>query len=999
MIKIFRFIFISTIISTAFLQALSANDGKNKLDEIRQKEFRYALDIMDKGMFNRAETIFSDLARKTADDDAGAYAIYCDIKSRAAGYEDRMMRFIAEHPSSTLIPAMRYQYAMNLFAKQSYYEASEQFTLVLPKQLPKTERPAHMFFKSYSYWEIGLLDEAMTGFKKVEAMPHSEFSAAARYSIAYMNYEAKNYRTAIDWFDKASKDLRFKEIASFYILDCHFTLKDYEYVTKYGPEIYNIVSDQRKSQVARFISESFLIKGDAENAQKYYGLTKIAEEDKTINDYYYTGSLLYALEDYKGAIENFSKIEAKTDSLGQMVNYHLGYSYLQTKNKVAALDAFKAASQIEVSPSITEDAYFNYAKLAFDLNTDTSVFNEFIKKYYMREKNEKIYSYMAVAALHNRDYGAAIDAYDNIEELKPDMKSNYVKANYLRATQLIDRGSYRRALPYLNTVIYFSEKNTRLSQLSQYWIGESYYRDGEFAKAREIFNSLYNLSALYGEEEYDNILYNVAYCYFMEKDYPGAIKWFDRYISEGTEKYTKDAMERKADCYFIQGKYLDAAKAYDKVTDKFFDVNDIYPYYQSAVSYGLSGYKDKKINVLSKVTSASPVAEFYEDAMFELGRAYVEKNDTPKAYSVFKQVTETSRDTTQIARSTIELAMLARNNGESDDALDFYKQVVELYPNSGYMEDALLAIESIYADLRRSDEYLAYIESIGKGTVKTAEEKEDIIFNAAEQHFNAGDYTKALLSLQSYISTYPSGRHLYKAKYYTAEIYREQNELEKANDLYSEVIARGDGAFVELSLVRYAATAFTLQRYNDAYEAYSKLLASARFEENKLTAKIGMMRAAFNAQNYKEAIVCADVLLKEALLDNSIKREASYTKAKSYLATSKRNEAFAIFKTLSQQPTDAYGAEATYLIILDHYDKGEFNLVQDKVFAFSGAGSRQTYWLAKSFIVLGDTYMELDQPVQAKATFESIRDGYKPQGNEDDVLSNVELRLKKLAEI
>jgi hypothetical protein len=36
---------------------------------------------------------------------------------------------------------------------------------------------------------------------------------------------------------------------------------------------------------------------------------------------------------------------------------------------------------------------------------------------------------------------------------------------------------------------------------------------------------------------------------------------------------------------------------------------------------------------------------------------------------------------------------------------------------------------------------------------------------------------------------------------------------------------------------------------------------------------------------------------------------------------------------------------------------------------------------------------------QAKATFESIRDGYEPSGTDDDVMDNVAMRLRKLEEI
>jgi TolA-binding protein len=87
------------------------------------------------------------------------------------------------------------------------------------------------------------------------------------------------------------------------------------------------------------------------------------------------------------------------------------------------------------------------------------------------------------------------------------------------------------------------------------------------------------------------------------------------------------------------------------------------------------------------------------------------------------------------------------------------------------------------------------------------------------------------------------------------------------------------------------------------------------------------------------------------------------------------------------------------VLILDSYDKADFAEVENKVYAFADAGSPQTYWLAKSFIVLGDSFVEKEELEQAKATFESVRDGYEPSGNDDDVLDNVNIRLTKLAEL
>ena len=121
--------------------------------------------------------------------------------------------------------------------------------------------------------------------------------------------------------------------------------------------------------------------------------------------------------------------------------------------------------------------------------------------------------------------------------------------------------------------------------------------------------------------------------------------------------------------------------------------------------------------------------------------------------------------------------------------------------------------------------------------------------------------------------------------------------------------------------------------------------------------------------------------------------------AKSYLATSRRDEAFVILERLSGNVSDVYGAEAAYMLIQDSYDRGQFEEVENKVYAFSDSGSSHVYWLARSFIVLGDSFAERGELEQAEATFESVLEGYTPSGQDDDVLDNVNMRLKRLKEM
>jgi TolA-binding protein len=331
--------------------------------------------------------------------------------------------------------------------------------------------------------------------------------------------------------------------------------------------------------------------------------------------------------------------------------------------------------------------------------------------------------------------------------------------------------------------------------------------------------------------------------------------------------------------------------------------------------------------------------------------------------------------------------------------LAYYKTVVEKLPLSGYAEDALIAIESIYQTRNEPEEYLAYIENIGKGATKTADEREVMRFNAAEQIFLSENYQKALVSLEGYHEKYPDGKFAYKADFYMAESYKSLGMKEQACDSYRKVISDGEGSFVELSILNFANISYSLERWEEAYGGYSSLYSSALLENNTFVALTGMLRSAYRGRDWANAIQKADMLMEDQRSDEDLKVEAKYVKAKSYLATSRRDAAMEILNELAADPKTEYGAEAAYLLIVDCYDRGEFEEVENKVYAFADSGSEQTYWLAKGFVILGDSFVERGELKQARATFESVVEGYSPQRNDDDVISSIEMRLTKLEEI
>ncbi len=950
-----------------------------------------ARELYGSGMYSQAAALLQNVEGA----DAEGLRVLCSIGMQSPGYEDEAASFLDRYPESVLSTEVEFAWALDLFDKERFEDAYFHFCRISEDDVYPSRRAEYAYKKAYSAFGVGEWERAKQLLMAMRNLPKSDYTAPAYYSLGYINYAQGNFHEAADWFLRAADDHRFTALANYYILECRFNEKDYRYVVEFGEDLFNSIPADRQPHMARIMSESYLILGDVDKARSYYEQNLRNKGALTRSDYFYSGEVLFLVEDWQGAVDNFSQMPARTDSLGQIANYQMGYSYVRLHNKVAALDAFREASEQSYSAEIQEDAFFNFAKLSFDINGDTAPFTEYLERYGTRSKGDRIYSYMAMAALQNHDYEAAVAAYDQIETLEPRMQSNYMKAYFLRAVELMESGSYRDAVPHLRAAAYYSPRRDPFNQLARYWLAEAQYRDGKYAEARSILTDLYNLSALNGRPEGDLISYQVAYTYFREGDYDHALRWFQNYLTGNADAFGADAETRIGDCYFFKGDYPTAIVAYERRLADYPLEGDIYPAFRAGVACGLIQEFDRKVYFLENVKSASPQVPYYNEAMYELGRAYVSTGNDDDAIRTFRTLRATSTDPAYATLSLLELGLVERNRGNVNVALTCYKLVVE--QGGDYVEEALLAIESIYRTMEDPEGYLDYVDSLGDRVNRTDEQKEEVYFSTAEQIFMGGDAAKSINTLLGYLEQYPNGANVAKARFYLGESYRAIGDRERAADAYAQALEGGlEGSFAETALLRFADISLELGHYGKAFGSYLSLKESARMPENVAAAEIGMMRAAFRAREWEDAAEAAQVVARRSDATPELKREAMYVTAKSYLASSRRTEALAILEDLSDEPSTAEGAEAAVLLIQDLLDNARFDDVQRRVQAFAQVCGGQNYWLAKAFIILADSYERQGNIAQARATLESIRDGYRSQGPGDDIPDQVELRLHRL---
>lgn len=953
---------------------------------------REALNLYRQGFWSQARTLFESVPQSPR---TRAYALLCAINEKSSDYPSLLYNFRRDFPSSPFDSQISFAHARNLFDSGQYARAAAELGKVKASDLDRTLTPELIFKKGYSAYALGDYPSARRNLDELEKLPVSAYSAEARFIRGLMDYSDRDFRGAGEWFRKAVGDSRFGALASYYVLECEFLNGNYGYVAAEGPAMFASSTGERRVHLARMLSESLLILGDETLARSYFDEYMGASTDMTRSDWFHAGSVLFASHDYKGAIENYKHMAERTDSLGQIAEYNMAAGCIALRNSVEAMEHYKAASQPKWRPDIREDAWFSYAKLTLDLNKSTEGFSSYIKEYSTSVRGEQIYSYMALSALYDKDYEGAIRAYDNIEELSPEMQRNYVKANYLRACQLAGNDSWKQASAYYKTVSYYLPKPDRLGQMSRYWMAESLYRGGDYDTALKTFTELYNGSALAGEGEGKRLPYDIAYCYMRKGDWKQASKWLDIYAADKDALFREDALVKRADCDFALQNYKAAVNSYQAVQEAFGAPEKIYPYYRQGLAYGLLGEKLQKATVLSPVLSAPSSAPLYSEALYELASTWSELGRYEDAGKAFEKLCAETRDSSFVAKGRLGLGMACRNAGDDMKAIEHYRYVIRTFPGTEYSESALMAVESIYRARRQPEKYLEFVEN--EKIAAEEIDKAQVHFNAAEQVFLNGNYSQAVVLMQKYLDQWPEDRaKAAQAWFYIAESERQLSLADDACAAYAKCIELApDASFVENARVNYAALLYSTEHFGAAYAIYSDILKYSRFEDNRALARTGLARSAFRDRNWKAAAEDAQAALDSGKAGAEGTREMLYIKAKSLLALEDRAAAFGIFRQLAGDPSNVQGAEAKYLLIQDLYDSGRFNGIADEVYAFADKAPDQTYWLARAYIVLGDTFVAQGKPDFARAIYESILEGYGA-GPEDGLRDMVKRKLAAL---
>ncbi len=137
----------------------------------------------------------------------------------------------------------------------------------------------------------------------------------------------------------------------------------------------------------------------------------------------------------------------------------------------------------------------------------------------------------------------------------------------------------------------------------------------------------------------------------------------------------------------------------------------------------------------------------------------------------------------------------------------------------------------------------------------------------------------------------------------------------------------------------------------------------------------------------------ADEVLASPYGTASLTRKAHFAKGRKAQDEGDDEEALHHYRQVVGEQTRE-GAESSYRMVSILYKQGQFQEAEREVFALAEQNSPYTYWTGKAFLILGDIYVQQHDTFQAKATYQSIVDGY-PDPN-DGVVEEARRKINEL---
>jgi TolA-binding protein len=568
----------------------------------------------------------------------------------------------------------------------------------------------------------------------------------------------------------------------------------------------------------------------------------------------------------------------------------------------------------------------------------------------------------------------------------------YQKVTFYRGLELFTDGKYQEAQKMFVKSLK-EQKDARFTARATFWKAESEYVLDNFNEALLSFKQFEGMSEAKNTPEFKNLNYNIAYCYFKQKEYDQAGNYFESFIASAKDDKIRlnDSYLRLGDSRFVTSKYWPAMDAYNKAIE-LKSVDADYAAYQKAISYGFVSKNDKKIEDFTKFLQTFKSSQYRDDALFELGNTYVADNKTDLAIKTYEQLLSEFKNGSYASKAVLRQGLIYYNGGKDDLAITKFKKVAADYPKTPEALEAVSTARLIYVDNGKVDEYASWVRTLDFVEVSDAELDNDT-YEAAEKQYLQNNTKQAISTLSGYLSKFPNGIHSLKANFYLAQSYYNDGLFANSVPNYENVIARSRSEYTEQSLARLCEIHLKTDNFTKAIPVLKRLETEADFPQNITFAQANLMRAYYGQKDYPNSVIYADKVLENPKTDNKVKSDAQIIVARSAIKANDEEKARTAYAKLLTIAKGELAAEALYYDAYFKNKDGKFAESNKTVQKIAKEYSGYKYFGAKSLVIMAKNYYGLKDSYQSTSILSSVIENFTEYA---DVVAEAQTELDRI---
>jgi len=455
-------------------------------------------------------------------------------------------------------------------------------------------------------------------------------------------------------------------------------------------------------------------------------------------------------------------------------------------------------------------------------------------------------------------FAEAIKAYDQSRALAP--QGQYAAyAVYSIGVSQQRLGKPQEAMATFRAVLK-DYADSPVAPESEVRLAEALYAAGQAAEAQKSFESVIKRGQA---DLLPRALNGLAWCRFDAKQWPEAHAIFERLAKDYPgDSLAGPARRRLADCLFYEGKFADAAKAYEAalLAASVDDRPDIL--FWQAAAYEKAGDKPAATAAYQRLTTDYPQSAPAAKASLRLAEALAEKKDLDGAEKAYRAAAG-SQDLDLKAQGELGLAWVAYQRGSAQAALAQYERLGRAAPSSATGGQALLQGAKIAVgakDYAKAAELCRlFLGSNAPGP------------NTPTTHYVLGlalasgeDRRGAIQELDQAVQAAPKADFVADALGRLAQLCRQAGDNTRADAclarLKQEFPESGAGAEAQYQA---AIELFRAGKYADARHAYESTLAAARDDAMAAWCQLGIGACHQQESQYELALAAYKAVIEK----------------------------------------------------------------------------------------------------------------------------------------